>query len=307
VDDGDVRNARGEGYLVAVKRRLPEWFKVPFPGGESYAALKRRLDDARLHTVCQEAACPNIGECWGQHHTATFMILGDICTRACAYCNVKTGRPEGIDAAEPDRVADTVEALDLRYAVVTSVDRDDLPDGGAGIFADTVREIHRAVPECSVEVLIPDFQGRRESLRQVLDAAPEVLNHNVETVRRVFRKVRPKGDYELSLKLLRRAGDMRPETPTKSGLMVGLGETTDEVLETMQDLRRVGCGLLTVGQYLRPSPKHHPIARFYHPDEFDELRTEGLRMGFLHVASGPLVRSSYHAAEQRTAARAGPA
>ena len=287
-----------ESELATIRRRLPEWFKVPFPGGESYSALKNRVRAAKLHTVCEEAACPNIGECWGRHQTATFMILGDICTRACAYCNVTTGRPRDVDAAEPGRVAGAVKELGLRYAVITSVDRDDLPDGGASVFANTIRAVHEAVPGCSVEVLIPDFQGSREALQDVMDAGPEVLNHNVETVRRVFRKVRPKGDYDLSLELLRRARQMRPETPTKSGLMVGLGETTHEVFETMRDLRGAGCGLLTIGQYLRPSPKHHPVSRFYEPDEFEELGAEGLRMGFGHVASGPLVRSSYHAAEQ---------
>ena len=291
--------------MSTVRRRFPEWLKAPFPGGEGYADIKRRLDEAGLHTVCEEAACPNVGECWGRHRTATFMILGDICTRACAYCNVTTGRPHPVDTGEPARVAQVVKALGLRYAVVTSVDRDDLPDGGAGVFADTIREVHRAVPGCAVEVLIPDFQGSREALRTVMDAGPEVLNHNIETVRRVFRRVRPKGDYDRSLELLQRAGEMRPKTPTKSGLMVGLGETTEEVLETMRDLRGVGCMLLTVGQYLRPSPKHHPVSRFYEPREFEELGAEGLRMGFRHVASGPLVRSSYHAAEQMQAAGAG--
>ena len=288
--------------MATVKRRLPEWFKVPFPGGESYSDLERRIRAANLHTVCQEAACPNIGECWGRHHTATFMILGDICTRACAYCNVTTGRPHALDTAEPGRVAETVKELGLRYAVITSVDRDDLPEGGAEVFADTIREIRNTAPGCRVEVLIPDFQGNRDALQRVMDAGPDVLNHNIETVRRIFRKVRPKGDYDLSLELLRRAGEMRPETPTKSGLMVGLGETTDEVLETMRDLRGAGCGLLTVGQYLRPSRKHHPVSRFYEPGEFDALRAEGLGMGFRHVASGPLVRSSYHAAEQHASA-----
>ena len=293
---------RIESELAPVKRRLPEWFKVPFPGGEDYADLKQRVRAAGLHTVCEEAACPNIGECWGHSHTATFMILGDICTRACAYCNVTTGRPHGLDTSEPARVARAVKDLGLRYAVITSVDRDDLPDGGAAIFADTVREIHAAVPDCKVEVLVPDFQGSRDALRQVMDAGPQVLNHNIETVRRVFRTVRPKGDYDLSLQLLRRAREMHPETPTKSGLMVGLGETADEVSETMQDLRDAGCALLTIGQYLSPSPKHHPVSRFYEPEEFEELAAQGLRMGFTHVASGPLVRSSYHAAEQHASA-----
>ena len=287
--------------VVASQRRLPQWFKVPMPGSDNFVDLKARLQNAGLHTICEEAACPNIGECWDRG-TATFMILGDTCTRACSYCNVKTGRPVGVDLNEPLRLAMTVKKMCLKYAVVTSVDRDDLPDGGAGVFADTIREIHSVNPKCRVEVLIPDFQGRRESLEVVLNAGPEVLNHNIETTRRVFRKVRPRGNYDLSLELLERARIMRPETPTKSGMMVGLGETWQEILETMRDLRAVGCNLLTIGQYLRPSKNHHPLIRFYHPKEFDTLRIEGLNMGFKHVASGPLVRSSYHADEQHDAA-----
>ncbi len=271
------------------------------PGSDNFVGLKARLQDAGLHTICEEAACPNIGECWDRG-TATFMILGDICTRACSYCNVKTGRPVGVDLNEPLRLAITVKKMSLKYAVVTSVDRDDLPDGGAGVFANTIRQIHSVNPHCRVEVLIPDFQGRRELLEVVLDAGPEVLNHNIETTRRVFRKVRPRGNYDLSLELLERARIMRPETPTKSGIMVGLGETWEEILETMRDLRAVGCNLLTIGQYLRPSKNHHPLIRFYSPKEFDTLRIEGLNMGFKHVASGPLVRSSYHADEQHDAA-----
>ncbi|MEX0762988.1 MAG: lipoyl synthase [Dehalococcoidia bacterium] len=286
---------------MAVERRLPEWFKVPAPGGENYLDLKKRFRGAKLHTVCEEAACPNIGDCWGRR-TATFMILGDTCTRACSYCNVKTGWPGTLDAAEPFRLAQTVQEMDLKYTVVTSVDRDDLPDAGAGIFAMSIREIHRLTPNCKVEVLIPDFGGSQDSLAAVVKAQPEVLNHNIETVRRVFKKVRPKGDYDLSLELIRRVKEIDPRMPTKSGMMVGLGETMDEVLETMRDLRAVDCDLLTVGQYLRPSQKHHPLIRFYHPREFEQLRDEGMKMGFKHVAAGPLVRSSYHADEQHEAA-----
>lgn len=286
-----------------MERRLPEWFKVRLPAGRNFTDLKQRVRAARLHTVCEEAACPNIGECWDSR-TAAFMILGDICTRACSYCNVKTGRPTETDWAEPFRMAQTVRQMGLRYAVITSVDRDDLPDGGSTIFAMTVNAIHRLSPECKVEVLIPDFQGGRESLQRVTDAQPEVLNHNIETVRRVFRKVRPRGDYDLSLELLGRAREMRPDGTTKSGMMVGLGETLDEVLGTMEDLRTHDCDLLTIGQYLRPSSRHHPVIRFYHPDEFERLREEGERMGFRHVASGPLVRSSYHADRQHDAAAA---
>ncbi len=291
---------------MVVERRLPEWFKVPAPGSENYLDLKQRFRGAKLHTVCEEAACPNIGDCWDRR-TATFMVLGDTCTRACSYCYVKTGWPGTLDVGEPMRLAETVKQMGLIYTVVTSVDRDDLPDGGAGIFAQCIRQIHRAAPGCKVEVLIGDFQGNREALRFVMDAAPEVLNHNIETVRRVFAKVRPKGDYDLSLELLRRAKEMRPGIPTKSGMMVGLGETMDEVLETMRDLRTVGVELLTVGQYLRPSKAHHPLIRYYHPTEFARLKDEGLKMGFRNVASGPLVRSSYHADEQHVAATSGAA
>ncbi len=286
---------------MAVERRLPEWFKVPAPGGEDYLDLRRRFRSAKLHTVCEEAACPNIGDCWGRR-TATFMILGDTCTRACSYCNVKTGWPGTVDAGEPFRLATTVQEMELKYTVVTSVDRDDLPDYGSGIFAMSIQQIHRLRPSCKVEVLIPDFQGVREHLETVVKAQPEVLNHNIETVRRVFPKVRPKGDYDLSLELLRRVKEIDPRMPSKSGMMVGIGETMDEVLQTMQDLRSVDVDLLTIGQYLRPSKNHHPLIRFYHPDEFKTLEQEGLRMGFKHVAAGPLVRSSYHADEQHEAA-----
>lgn len=286
---------------MAVERRLPEWFKVPAPGGEDYLDLRRRFRTAKLNTVCEEAACPNIGDCWGRR-TATFMILGDTCTRACSYCNVKTGWPGSVDAGEPFRLATTVQEMELKYTVVTSVDRDDLPDFGAGIFAMSIQQIHKLRPTCKVEVLIPDFQGVLEHLETVVKAKPEVLNHNIETVRRVFSKVRPKGDYDLSLELLRRVKEIDPQMPSKSGMMVGIGETKDEVLQTMQDLREADCDLLTIGQYLRPSKKHHPLIRFYHPDEFKEFEQAGMKMGFKHVAAGPLVRSSYHADEQHEAA-----
>ena len=283
------------------ERRLPQWLKVKMPGSEGYRQIKGLLDGARLNTVCAEAHCPNIGECWDRG-TATFMILGDICTRACAYCAVDTGKPVGLDLQEPARVADAVERMGLRYAVITSVDRDDLPDGGASIFAQTIRQVRKRMPDTKVEVLIPDFQGDSDALKKVMDASPDTLNHNIETVRRVFGRVRPKGNYDGSLELLARAKDIVPNAVTKSGMMVGLGETWDEIIETMRDLREVDCDLLTIGQYLRPSNKHVALAKWYTPAEFDELGAIGRSLGFSHVASGPLVRSSYHADEQHASA-----
>ena len=283
------------------ERRLPQWLKVKMPGSEGYRQIKGLLDGARLNTVCAEAHCPNIGECWDRG-TATFMILGDICTRACAYCAVDTGKPVGLDLQEPARVADAVERMGLRYAVITSVDRDDLPDGGASIFAQTIRQVRKRMPDTKVEVLIPDFQGDSDALKKVMDASPDTLNHNIETVRRVFGRVRPKGNYDGSLELLARAKDIVPNAVTKSGMMVGLGETWDEIVETMRDLREVDCDLLTIGQYLRPSKKHVALAKWYTPAEFDELGAIGRSLGFSHVASGPLVRSSYHADEQHASA-----
>ena len=283
------------------ERRLPQWLKVKMPGSEGYRQIKGLLDGARLNTVCAEAHCPNIGECWDRG-TATFMILGDICTRACAYCAVDTGKPVGLDLQEPARVADAVERMGLRYAVITSVDRDDLPDGGASIFAQTIRQVRKRMPDTKVEVLIPDFQGDSDALKKVMDASPDTLNHNIETVRRVFGRVRPKGNYDGSLELLARAKDIVPNAVTKSGMMVGLGETWDEIIETMHDLREVDCDLLTIGQYLRPSKKHVALAKWYTPAEFDELGAIGRSLGFSHVASGPLVRSSYHADEQHASA-----
>ena len=279
-----------------IQRRLPPWFKVRFPGGDNYVKLKRLVRQEKLHTICEEARCPNMGECW-EYGTATFLILGDICTRACAYCAVTSGRPHGLDWGEPERVAGAVRTLGLRHAVVTSVNRDDLPDGGAAVFAFTIRRIRSRAPGCAVEVLIPDFAGSREALRTVVDAAPDVLNHNIESVARLFPRVRPKGSYQRSVELLAQVKEWEPEMVTKSGIILGMGETKDEILETMFDVREAGCDVLTIGQYLKPSPKHIAIDRFYHPDEFAELKREGLAMGFRHVESGPLVRSSYHAHE----------
>ena len=281
-------------------KRLPDWLKVPWPGGDNYLRVRRLLRTAELHTVCEEARCPNIGDCW-ERKSATFMVLGDVCTRACRYCAVTSGKPAPVDFGEPVRLARTVARLGLEYAVITSVDRDDLPDGGAGVFAECIRQVRRLSPECEVEVLTPDFGGGEDALRTVLDAGPAVFNHNIETARRIFRSVRAKGDYDLSLDVLRRAGEIAPHVPTKSGMMVGLGETVDEVLATMRDLRSAGVRLLTVGQYLRPSPQHVAMDRFYHPREFAEIERAGYAMGFAHVAAGPLVRSSYHAGEQRRA------
>ncbi len=288
---------------MAPERRLPSWLKAKMPGGPNYVALKTLMRDNELHTVCEEAHCPNIGECW-ERGTATFMILGDICTRACGYCAVTTGKPVGLDLEEPARLAETVERMGLQYAVITSVNRDDLPDGGAFVFAQCVRQVRKRVPGCKVEALIPDFEGNWSALDTVMSARPDTLNHNIETVRRIFGRVRPKGDYDQSLELLSRARALDPGAVTKSGMMVGLGETWDEILRTMSDLRSVDCDLLTIGQYLRPSRKHVALARWYTPDEFAELKREAEDLGFQHVASGPLVRSSYHADEQHATATA---
>jgi lipoic acid synthetase len=259
------------------------------------------MRDRQLHTVCEEARCPNIGECW-HHGTATFMILGDVCTRACAYCAVAHGRPHALDLGEPGRVADAIEAMDLRHAVITSVDRDDLPDGGASIFANTIRLTRARVPRCRIEVLIPDFQGSERSLVTVLNAGPDVLNHNIETVPRLYRMARSGGRYPRSLELLDRSRRYRPAIPTKTGIMVGLGEAIDEIVTVFDDLREVGVSILTIGQYLQPTPTHAPMVRYYHPGEFADLKRLALARGFVHVESGPLVRSSYHAHEQADAA-----
>jgi lipoic acid synthetase len=274
----------------------PDWLKVRAPGSPGYLRLKGLMRQLDLHTVCEEARCPNIGECW-HHGTATFMILGEVCTRACAYCAVAHGRPAPLDRSEPERVARAIEALDLNYVVITSVDRDDLDDGGAWAFAETIRQTRDRLSACRIEVLIPDFQGEEQALRTVLRAGPDILNHNTETVPRLYRMARSGGRYDRTLQLLDRARHHAPGIPTKTGLMVGLGEEHDELLATFRDLRAVGCQILTIGQYLRPTPAHAPMARYYHPDEFRDLKTAAIALGFIHVESGPLVRSSYHAHE----------
>ena len=277
--------------------RKPPWLKVRAPGGSNYAEIRRLMRGLGLHTVCEEARCPNIGECW-EHRAATFMVLGDVCTRNCAYCAVAHGTPVEYDPEEPVRLAQAVELIGLRHVVITSVDRDDLPNGGAEIFAECAMEIHARLPDTTVELLIPDFKGSERALRIVVEAGPDILNHNLETVRRLYRMARPGGDYQRALELLRRAKTMNSSLVTKSGIMCGLGEEWDELLGAMQDLCRQRVDLLTIGQYLRPSASHLPVARYYTPAEFDELRDAGLQMGFRHVEAGPLVRSSYHAWEQ---------
>lgn len=274
--------------------RRPRWLRAPAPGGKNYRELKSLVEGLQLHTVCESAACPNVGECWNRR-TATFMILGNVCTRRCGFCAVEKGAPLPVDYDEPRRVAEAVATLGLRYAVITSVNRDDRKDGGAEIFALTIGAIREAVPGCRVEVLIPDFQGSREALALVMDARPDVLNHNTETVPRLYRQARLGARYERSLELLARAKEMSPETPTKSGVMLGLGETPDEVVAVMRDLSAQRVDILTLGQYLQPSPNHLPVLRFPPPEEFAEYRRIGAEMGFRHVESGPLVRSSYHA------------
>jgi len=282
----------------------PKWLRAPAPTGKNYHEVRALVQRLNLHTVCESAACPNAGECWNQR-TATFMILGNVCTRRCGFCAVQKGAPLPVDYEEPERVAEAVAALGLRYAVITSVNRDDRKDGGADLFRLTILAIRRRVPGCKVEVLIPDFQGRREALDAVLEASPDVLNHNIETVPRLYRQVRLGARYERSLELLAYSKQARPDIPTKSGLMLGLGESREEVRQVMSDLRVHAVDILTIGQYLRPSPKHLPVLRYVPPAEFEEYRQEGLKMGFAHVESGPLVRSSYHAAEglsERTSA-----
>jgi lipoyl synthase len=281
--------------------RKPAWLKVKAPGGPNYIALKHMMRDLKLHTVCEEAHCPNIGECW-EHKAATFMILGDICTRNCAYCAVAHGTPAPLDADEPPRLADAVAQMGLKHVVITSVDRDDLPNGGAEIFAACIAEIRRRMPETSIEVLIPDFKGNPEALRTIVEARPGILNHNLETIARLYRIARPGGRYPRALELLERAKDMNPALLTKSGLICGLGEDWDELLAALRDLRAARVDIVTIGQYLRPSDQHLPIARWYTPDEFAELKRYGMTLGFRHVESGPLVRSSYHAWEQVEAA-----
>jgi lipoic acid synthetase len=281
----------------------PAWLKARFPAGQRYSEIKGLLRQHSLHTVCEEARCPNIGECFNAGE-ATFMILGDVCTRSCGFCAVTSGRPEGLDLMEPLRLARTVEFLGLNYAVITSVNRDDLTDGGAAVWAACVRAIRQRLPSCQVEVLTPDFEGNWDALRTVVEAQPAVYNHNTETVPRLYRSVRPKARYERSLELLRRVKEIDPAMTTKSGLMVGLGETMAELEATMRDLRAQDCDLLTVGQYLQPDQKHLSVVRYYHPDEFAAIKEAGQRLGFRHIEAGPFVRSSYHAGEQARAARA---
>jgi len=275
-------------------RRHPDWLRVKIGGGEQYQRVKTLLRNSKLHTICEEAKCPNIAECFG-NGTAVFLILGDVCTRSCRYCNVTHGAPGVVNEGEPDVVADSVDSLGLKYVVVTSVTRDDLPDGGAHVFSNTIRAIRQRNSTCKVEVLIPDFQGCSQSLRTVLDARPDVLNHNIEVVEHLFPRIRPQGNYRTSLGLLRTAKDFDARLITKSGLMVGLGETTDQIVTTMKDLRAASVDVLTLGQYLQPTKNHVGIKKYYTPGEFRDLKTVALGLGFTHVESGPLVRSSYHA------------
>ena len=288
--------------MTTIDQRKPEWLKINLKTNQNFKEIKQMMRNKTLHTVCEEARCPNIYECWA-NRTATFMILGDVCTRACRFCAVKTGLPTELDWAEPKRVAEAVEQMGLRHAVVTSVARDDLRDGGASIFAATIKAIRQRNPLTSVEVLIPDFQGKTEALQIVMDARPDILNHNIETVARLSDRVRSKAKYHRTLELLARAKEMQPEIPTKSSIMIGLGETWDEILHTMDDLRAHDVDILTIGQYLQPTRKHLKVEKYYTPDEFAELKTEGMKRGFRHVESGPLVRSSYRAHEQVKAAQ----
>lgn len=291
----------GRHRAAALPGRKPGWLKVRAPGGPNYLQLKQLMRSLDLHTVCEEAHCPNVGECW-EHGTATFMILGDVCTRNCAYCAVAHGRPPSYDTAEPARVAQAIAQMRLQHTVITSVDRDDLPDFGAYVFAETVRQIKRRLPGCSVEVLVPDFQGSEDSIRTVLEAAPDIYNHNTETVPRLYKRARPGGRYERVMRIFRTAKRIAPQTPTKTGMILGMGETIEEVTTVMQDLRAVDVDILTLGQYLRPSDDHIALDRYVTPEEFRHLYDVGMAMGFRHVESGPLVRSSYHAWEQVQAA-----
>jgi len=291
----------GRHRAEPLPERKPGWLKVRAPGGPNYLRLKQLMRELDLHTVCEEAHCPNVGECW-EHGTATFMILGDVCTRNCAYCAVTHGRPPKFDPAEPERVAQAVAEMRLQHVVITSVDRDDLPDFGAWAFAETIRQIKQYVPSCSVEVLVPDFQGDQESIQTVLDASPDIYNHNTETVPRLYKRCRPGGRYERVMRIFTMAKRRAPQIPTKSGIILGMGETNGEVLAVLRDLRAVDVDIITLGQYLRPSASHIKLDRYVTPEEFRMFRKEGMAMGFRHVESGPLVRSSYHAWEQVQAA-----
>ena len=294
----------GQEGSPSLPQRKPSWLKVRAPGGPNYAQIKTLMRELQLHTVCEEAHCPNVGECW-EHKAATFMILGDVCTRNCTYCAVSHGTPTAFDPLEPVRLAEAVARMGLQHVVITSVDRDDLPNGGAEAFAGCIREIRRRLPDTSVEVLIPDFKGSEPALRIVMEAEPDILNHNLETAERLYRLARPGGRYHRALELLANARRMSPQGLTKSGVILGMGEEWDEVLTCMRDLRRSDVNILTLGQYLRPSLAHMPVARYYTPAEFDELREIGLDLGFTHVQSSPLTRSSYHAWEQASSARDG--
>jgi lipoic acid synthetase len=285
--------AKNEEYL-----RKPEWLKIKLNTNENYTGLKKMMRENRLHTVCEEAKCPNIHECWAVRKTATFMILGDICTRGCRFCAVKTGMPTELDLQEPERVAESVEAMGLRHVVITAVARDDLQDGGAAVFAETVKAVRRRNPMCTVEVLPSDMKGDYESLHMLMDAKPDIFNHNIETVRRLTKRVRARATYDRSLELLKRVKEISPNTPTKSSLMVGLGETKEEILQAMDDLLAHNVDIMTIGQYLQPSRKHLNVERYYRPEEFEELKQIALEKGFRHCEAGPLVRSSYHADEQ---------
>lgn len=292
-----TRNRVNPELIDTSPRRRPDWIKVRAPSGETYEFLQALMRKKALHTVCEEAGCPNMGECWGSG-TATFLMMGDICTRSCGFCDIKHGRPEALDFLEPERVAQAVKAMGLKHAVITSVNRDERKDGGAPIFAMVIKRIRELAPGCSVEVLIPDFKGDFDALETVMDARPEILNHNVETVPRLFKRVQPQDHYEWSQAVLTNARKIDPEVLTKSGIMVGLGETMDEVKEVMRDLRAWDVDILTVGQYLQPSRSHLPIEKYYNLEEFAEIKRFGLEIGFKWVESAPLVRSSYHAAEQ---------
>ncbi len=291
----------GVHRAAALPDRKPPWLKVRAPGGPNYSRLRQMMRELDLHTVCEEAHCPNVGECW-EHGTATFMILGDVCTRNCAYCAVAHGRPPRFDPSEPERVGEAVARMGLQHVVITSVDRDDLPDFGAWAFAETIRQIKAHLPECSVEVLVPDFQGNEQSIDTVLEAGPDIYNHNTETVPRLYKRARPGGRYHRVMKIFRYVTQVAPTVPTKTGIILGMGETMPEVVQTMRELREVDVDILTLGQYLRPSDAHIELDRYYTPDEFAVLRRIGLELGFRHVESGPLVRSSYHAWEQVQAA-----
>ncbi|KAB2492265.1 lipoyl synthase [Priestia endophytica] len=282
--------------------RKPDWLKIKLNTNENYTGLKKMMRENNLHTVCEEAKCPNIHECWAVRRTATFMILGAVCTRACRFCAVKTGLPTELDLQEPERVADSVQLMNLKHAVITAVARDDLKDGGAQVFAETVRAVRRKNPFTTIEVLPSDMGGVEENLKLLMDARPDILNHNIETVRSLTKRVRARATYDRSLEFLRRAKEMQPDIPTKSSIMVGLGETKEEIIETMDDLRANNVDIMTIGQYLQPSKKHLKVQKYYHPDEFEELKNIALTKGFSHVEAGPLVRSSYHADEQVNAA-----